>query len=173
MLAAIETIQYLGPARVAAVAGSRVKLEIFDERVWAVMALAAPYRPEIDDVVLAISQADACYVIGVIKGKGKTTLTVPGDLDICAPRGRIELSAANGVRLKSAEVSIVADRLEVLARSAFERFGEVTRWVKGAFQLRAGRVRTHIETEYDICAERILQRARKDVKIDGQKIHLG
>lgn len=33
MLAAIETMQYLGPARVASVAGNRVKLEIFDERV--------------------------------------------------------------------------------------------------------------------------------------------
>lgn len=137
------------------------------------MALAAPYRPEIDDVVLAISQDGACYVIGVIKGKGRTTMTVLGDLDICAPRGRIELSAANGVRLKSAEVTIVADRLEVLARSVFERFGEVTRWVKGAFQLRAGRVRTRVEEEYDVGADRILQRARHDVKIDGQKIHLG
>ena len=173
MFAAVETMTYLGPARVISATSERAKLEVFDERVWAVMTLAGPYQPEADDVVLTIAQAGAWYVIGVIKGKGKTTLTVPGDLEIRAPRGRIELSAAKGVRVKSVEVSIVADRLEVAARSAFERFGEATRWVKEAFQLRAGRVRTCVEEDYDLTADRILQRAEHDVRIDGSKIHLG
>ena len=173
MLAATLTMTYLGPAKVLAAAGNRARLEVLDEPIWAVLALASPYRPAAGDLVLAIAQAGAWYVIGVIEGQGKTMLSVPGDLEISAPRGRIEISAARGVRLKSAEVSLVADRLEVAARSVFERFGEATRWVKAAFQLRAGRMRTCVEQDYDLMADRIVQRAEHDVRIDGSKIHLG
>lgn len=68
------------------------------------------------------------------------TLTVPGDLALRAPRGRIQLAAADGVALKGPRVTITADRLEPLARSVVERFGRAARWVRETFQLRAGRL---------------------------------
>jgi Protein of unknown function (DUF3540) len=173
MLAAVETMSYLGPAKVLLSTPGRVKLHVFEDKVWAVMALAGPYQPAVGDTVLTIAQAGAWYVIGVIDGKGKSTLTVPGDLRIEAPQGRIELSAAKGIRVKSDEVSIVAGRWNVSARSAIERLGEATRWVKGAWQVRVGRMRTCVRDDYDLQAERILQRAEQDVRIDGSKINLG
>jgi hypothetical protein len=144
-----------------------------DEFVWAEVAISFPYQVTVGDTVLAVGQDGAWYVIGVIQGTGPTTLTVPGDLRLRAPRGGIELSAGKGVRIKSPRVKLVSGKLEVLAKNAFERFGHATRRVKDAFQLRAGRLRTRVESSYDLGAERILVHADDDVKIDGRKIHLG
>jgi Protein of unknown function (DUF3540) len=173
MLATLEATTYLGPARVLAAAGNRAKLELPDEHVWAIVAIGSPYQLAIDDEVLAIGQLGQWYVIGVIRGCGKTTLNVPGDLEIRAPHGEIALSAAKGVTVKSPTVTIAANKLELFARSVFERFNEATRWVKDVLQIRAGRVRTRVEAEYDLGAQRILAQADEDVRIDGSKIHLG
>ena len=173
MLATLEATTYLGPARVLTAAGNRAKIELPDEHVWATVALGTPYEPAADDVVLAIGQKGAWYVIGLIQGRGKTTLTVPGDLAIRAPHGSIELSATAGITVRSPEVNIAAGVLEIAAKSIFERFTSATRWVKETLQLRAGRVRTRVEGAYDLAADRIQEKAQRDVKIDGSKIHLG
>lgn len=173
MLPTVDTDNYLGPARVLATTRDRARLQLPDGPIWARIAMPGPYRLAADDVALAIAQAGQCYVVGVIEARGRTELTVPGDLHIRAPFGRIELSAAKGVQLKGADVSIVADRLEIAARSVLERFTRATRWVRETLQLRAGRVRTQVEGDHELVADRILQSAERDVRIDGRKIHLG
>lgn len=173
MLVTLEQTTYLGPARVLRVLGHRAQLELPDELVWATVALAYPYQPAPDDSVLAVGQAGTWYVIGVLRGTGTTTLTVPGDLALRAPRGAIELTAAKGVRIKSPVVEVLANKLEILARDVLERFESATRWVKEEFQLRTGQLRTRVESTYDLRAERILERAEGDVKIDGRQIDLG
>jgi hypothetical protein len=163
----------LTEAQVLQAAGNRVQLELPDELVWARSALASPYEIAVGDQVLAIGQQGTWYVIGVLRGSGKTTFVVPGDLAIQAPRGSVELAAAKGICIKSPDVSITAQRLELAARMVFESFVQATRWVKEAFQVRAGRMRARVESTYDVKAGRILERAEGDVKIDGRKIHLG
>lgn len=170
---ALEQHTYLGPARVGKAAGNRVQLVFPDQRVWALLAIAYPYQPVAGDTVLAISQDDAWYVIGVLKGSGKTSFTAPGDIEFRAPHGRIDLISAKGLRIRSPVVKIVSDKLELLAGSMYEKFDTARRWVKGAFQLRAGRVRTTVDGTYRVKAQRIVERAEDDVKIDGRKIHLG
>jgi hypothetical protein len=173
MLLALQEQTSLSPARVICVAGNRVQLEFPDERTWATVALAYPYQPAVGDSVLAIGQGDQWYVIGVLEGSGKTTITVPGDLAIRAPAGKIELAAGRGLKLKGPTVRIVAGKLEVVARSAFERFSQATLWVKETLKTRTRRMRTRVEGTFDLNAGRILERADGDVKIDGSKIHLG
>jgi hypothetical protein len=173
MLLELEHATHLGPARVLQTAGNRIQIELPDEIAWAVSALAFPYQPAVGDDVLTIGQAGSWYVIGVLRGTGKTTFTVPADLELRAPRGSIELVSAKEIRLKSPEVGITANKLSLLAQSVFESFVRATRWVKETFQLRAGRLRARVESTYDLKAERILERAEGDVKIDGRKIHLG
>jgi hypothetical protein len=173
LVAQWEQTTYLGPAQVLKAGGNRAQLELPDELVWATVALAFPYQLAVGDSVLVIGQEGAWYVIGVLRGTGKTTFNAPGDLEIRAPRGSIELTAAKGVRIKSPLVELLSGKLEVLAESVFERYEHATRWVKEAFQLRVGRLRTRVETTYDLKANRILQRAEDDVKIDGRKIDLG
>jgi hypothetical protein len=169
----LEATTFLGPAQVLKVAGNRAQLELPDELVWGTVALAFPYQVVVGDTVLAIGQGGDWYVIGVLRGSGKTTLTVPGDLAIRAPRGSLELDAAKGVRIKSPLVEIVSSKLKLVAKSIVERCEDATRRVKKAYQLRVGRLRTRVESTYDLKAERIVERAEEDVKIDGRKIDLG
>jgi hypothetical protein len=173
MLLELQQQTRLSPARVRRVAGQRLQLEMDDEWVWGVLALAYPYTPALDDRVLAIGQDGDWFVIGVLQGTGKTTLTVPGDLCLRAPSGAIELDAGREVKIKGPTVQINAAKLEMRARTVFERFTNVTRWVKETFQIRAGRLRARVEGTYDLKADRIIERADGDVKIDGREIKLG
>lgn len=170
---ALEQTTYLGPAEVVRVAPGKVQIDLPDDQPWAQLALALPYQPAIGDSLLVVGHEDNWYVIGVLRGAGKTCLTVPGDLELRAPQGRIEMSAAQGVIIRSPLVRLAADKLELAARSVFERFIEATRWVQNTFQLHAGKVRTRVEGTYRLQANRVVEHAQEDVKIDGQKIHLG
>ncbi len=170
---ALDQSTYLGPARVCQVAANQVRLEFPDELPWATLALAYPYQPAIGDTVLAAGRGQNWYVIGVLQGTGKTRLMVPGDFEIHAPRGRISLMAGKGVQVKGPEVKITAGKLELVARRVLENFTDATRWVKDTWNLRAGRARTEIESDYQVKARRIIERAEDDVRIDGDQIHLG
>src|SRR5438309_5374131 len=169
----LDQSTYLGPVRVRQIAGNRVQLEFPDESPWATLALASLYQPVVGDTVLAAGQGTSWYVIGVIQGTGKTTLMVPGDFEVLAPRGRISLIVGKGFQVKSPEVKITAARFELMAKRICEHFGDATRWVKNTFRIRAGRVRAEVEGDYQVKANRINQRADEDVRIDGNKIHLG
>lgn len=167
----LETATRLSPARVLAIAAGEVHLAFPDLSVRAKLALSSPYQPAVGDLVLAIGQEDTFYVIGVLQGSGKTVFASTGDIEF-RTRGRIDL-AAEDVTIRGPRVAIHADRLEVLARSVLERFVEAYRWVKGLFDLRSGRTRQRVDGTFHLSAIRLVQRAEKDVKIDGEKINLG
>lgn len=169
----VETGTFLGPARVTEVVGSSLRLAFEDRKVEAVLAVSYPYRPVVGDIVLAIGQDEAFYAIGVIQGNGTTEFVAPGPIVFHAPRGPIELLSTEGIRLRSREVEIHSERLEVNSRSILERCVDAFRWIRNAFQLRAGRVQEVVDGKYSLSAERISERADRDVKIDGEKIHLG
>ena len=178
MLAEIENSPvlvstFLGPAEVTAVELAQALVRLGDHQAWATMAIAPMYKPVVGDIVLVIGRESAYYVIGVIVGRGNTTMMVAGDLSLCAPRGQISLMAGKGVRIKSDEVEISAKKLSVYAEAVMERFTDVTRWVKNAFQIRAGRMRASVEGEYRVHADRINEYAKGAVNIDGEKINLG
>jgi hypothetical protein len=164
---------YLGPAMVLQPGVGRMKLRVDNREIWAVSGVCFPYQASAGDVVLTIQQSDEWYVIGVLKAVGATVFTVPGDLEIRAPRGRIAFVAGHEVEMRAAEVRVAAHRLELVAKTVLERFSDVTRWVSNTFQLRAARFRTRVDGTWNLKAERIVERADKDVKIDGEKIRLG
>lgn len=164
---------YLGPATVGRIARGRVLLAFPDQKAWATLALATPYQPTAGDVVLAISQGEHWYVIGVVSGKGLTSLSVPGDLDLRAPRGEIRLSAAQGVKIKSSLVSLTAEKLEVAAVTVTERFKRARRRVAETYTIAAGGIKAVAERTLRMKAKRVVQRAEQDVTIDGDKVKLG
>jgi hypothetical protein len=164
---------YLGPARIAKIDGDRVLLAFPDQHVWAVLAVAMPYQAALEDVVLAIGQDEAWYVIGVLKASGDTVLRVNGNLKLEAPNGKIELKSGEEISLMSVNVRVIADRLEVVARAVAEKFQTASRWVKELFHMRAGSVHAQVKETYRVQAGRIAERAAGDVHIDGKKIHLG
>ena len=164
---------YLGPARIVHIESDRVQLAFPDQHVRALLAIAFPYQPAVDDIVLAVGQDESWYVIGVLKANGDTVIRVPGNLKLEAPYGRIELKSAEEISLLSRNVRVVADRIDLLARALAEKFQTATRWVKELFHVRAGTMHSQVKETYRVQAERIVERAAGDVRIDGKKIHLG
>jgi hypothetical protein len=124
--------------------GRRVRVATDTGEVWA--GIASEHSPAPGDEVLTIGE-DEVFVIGVLRSEA--------------------------LRFEAERIEIRADRLELFARAAFERFVDAYRWVKGLFQLRAGRTRSVVQGMSVLHAERVVHTADKDVKIDGQKIYLG
>lgn len=131
---------------------------------------------------------------------GKTILTVPqGDLDLRAEN--IRLDAQNNIALNSPEFSLVAGKGDIMITDAqykgarfgatiaqtklflgklnstvgrlIEKAKNAYRQVDNLNQLKAGRMRTVVEGSYHLKSERIVEKAEKDVRIDGEKINLG
>jgi len=164
---------FLGPARVERIEGNRVLLVLHDQQVWAASAIGYPYQFQPDDEVLVIGQREDWYIIGVLAGHGKTSFHVPGNLQIHAPQGSIELIAAKGISMRSPSISIVAARLNLAAKKMSERYDQLKVWVKQNFDVVANRMTTKVDQSYRLSADKIVERAKGDVKIDGNKIHLG
>ena len=163
----------LSPACIVEVEDDRVLLSFPDREIWALMALAFPYQPVPGDLVLAIGQEDAWYVIGVLKGRGQSVFKALADLKLFAPNGKIELIAGEEVNIRSGTLLLAANRIEFLADTIHERFRNAYRWVQGIFHLRSRHAYTQVQETYRVKAGRIVQRADGDVHVDGRKIHLG
>ncbi|MFO1078564.1 MAG: DUF3540 domain-containing protein [Planctomycetota bacterium] len=164
---------FLGPARALDVDGARVLVALPAAKAWATVALAGGYRPVRGDVLLVIGRDDAFYVIGVIAGRGATSVIAHGDLELMAPNGRIALVARDGVELRTGVVRVVAKAFEAVVDAIRQRCKEASTVVAGVLRTKAGRAETEVE---DVCrtqAGRIVQHAQNDVSIDGEKIHLG
>jgi len=136
-------------------------------------------------------------------GSGKAYITMPGgDLAFDAPDGAIELNSANGIVVQSAgalQVSaphgdiklgearyegrrfeatlecakVVADRMETMARRIVEKAKNVYRMVESLNQVKAGRMRTLVDAEYQLNAGRAALKSDDDMRIDGERIYLG
>jgi hypothetical protein len=169
----LESKVYLGPARVTEVISGRLRLALPECEAWAILAIAYPYKPRVGDLVLTISQGKEYFVIGVLQGTGLITFTAPGDIQFHAPNGKIDLVSTKGISVRAPGVTIQATNLEFRAKTIIEKFVSAHRWIRETFQLRAGRIRTLVESSYRIRAEKIIERAKKTVHIDGEKIHLG
>lgn len=152
--------------------GTRVKLELPDEHLWARVAIASTYCLCRGDVVVCARQNEQAYVIGVLLATGPMTISAPGDLAIEA-RGNVTVRAGAGLKVQAAEAQINTERLEIFAGRLLERFETVTRWVKGLFSQRAERMHTTCEGEHRLRCERNVQRSSAETRIDGKTIHLG
>lgn len=170
---AAAEVPYLGPATVAAVSHDEVELELPAGRCTARIAMSQSYAPVVGDTVLAVNRDSEWFAIGLIRGTGTTTFTAPGDIELQAPHGRIELLARDGVFLRSDLVEIVATRIELTGKHLVERFHSVTQWVSESLHRRLGRLHTTVEGAYELRAGRITEIADEDVSIDGKTIHLG
>ena len=164
---------FLGAARVVRIDGPRLLLSANETQAWAANAVGYPYDFQPDDVVLAIAHHDEWYVIGVLQGSGKLTLRAPGDLRLLAPQGAIELVSAQGITLRSPQVSVVTLQWKLVARKISQRCEQARLWIKHSWDVVAQRMTARVEGGYRLRAGKIVQRAEGDVKIDGKKIHLG
>jgi hypothetical protein len=169
-----DTALYLGPAGVVRTLARRALVRLPDgaER-WADLALAFPYQPAADDLVLVAAQEDRAYVVGVLRGSGPATFAFPGDVTIASTDGRVRLRSAHGVEVEAPEVAIRGDEVGVEARTFRQRLECAYQWVKDLVQLRAGRQRTVVDGSIHQTAERTLIRSERETKVDGEQVLLG
>ena len=104
--------------------------------------------------------------------KGVSTGSATDDIEIHA-RGQVRISGDEGVKLAGPTVEVETEKLELIAREAFERFVDVYRMATGVAQNSAARIRTLVSGPYTLQAGNIVEHAEKDVCIDGRHINLG
>ena len=172
MTAVMNKASFLGPARALAVQDRRVLVALPLAKAWATLALQG-YQPAEGDLLLVIGQEDAFFVIGVIAGRGRTTLHAHGDLELHAPHGRIDLLARDGIALRGGPVQIVAKAFEAVVDTLKQRCKDLFVTVADTFRTHSRRQETEVDETQRTTAGRIVQRAQQDVTIDGEKIHLG
>ena len=177
---------YLGPAEVVTHGGGKpgfIEVRLLDgELTWARPALAQPYSPAEGDEVLVICQRPhEFYVIGVLRGRGVTTLEVPADLTLAAPNGTIRITAGRGVQvhgadsveLKTRHATIRALRVNLLATTLVQRLGNAYTWVTGLLQWKSRRTRTVTDEGWLVRAERAHVKTSGNTCINGKTVHLG
>jgi hypothetical protein len=177
--AGTEPVSIPGPARlgrgvVTAVSGAGVTVALDDGReVSATFALALPYAACEGDVLLVIGDEGESFVIGVIAGRGKTSLELPGSVALRAVGGQLDLSGDEGVQIRGPVVEVHADKLRTVARSVVETFSSL-------FQRVTDVLHVHARQEVSIVDEGSYQQAKTTaiqtedvVTINGKEIHLG
>lgn len=169
-----ETPPYLGPAVVTAVRPNEIEVRLKSGRVVAAaVALASPYDPALDDIVLVIGNEGGHYVIGVLHGKGRAVLEFDGDVDVRARGGVLRLSGDRGVEIASQEVSVQAGVLRVLAGAVVERFTSLRQRVAELWSVHAGQSHTVVDETSHAQARRATIVTEERMKINGREIYLG
>ncbi len=181
----IMTETYLGPATVLASNRTPSSIQIqlpSGETLQARLALSLPYEACEGDQVLVIAQeSDQAYVIGVLKGNGPTTITVPADLRLRAPNGGIELESAKDLVLQSGkrvsiegpDVDLRAGRLQIFSHRIIQKAREVYHWVSDLFQVKSGRARMRCDSTFHLKAHRTYLKGESEIALDGKKVYLG
>jgi hypothetical protein len=123
-------------------------------------------EPEVGDVVLlAVPGNDAGgYLLAVLERESsKTTLSVPGDLVLAAPRGRMSLRAGEGLELVSPkDLELRADEVRVQARSGRLFLDECAAIVRTMF---ASLTKvTHVGEVFELLVDRFTQRSKHSTR---------
>lgn len=161
----------LGPAVVTATQGAQVTVLRDGREVAAQNALAFPYTPRKGDVVLVIGEEQA-YIIGVLHAQGDMALHFPANVHLHA-RGAFQFTSAEAIELQAPVTKVAAGKFEVIARTLTETVHNAARWVKDLATFRAGRRKVQVDGVNIERAERHVLRAKKDVRVNGHRIHLG
>jgi hypothetical protein len=165
---------FLGPATVVEARPGLVLAARADGvYVEAQLALQLPYEAAAGDVVLVIAQEQESYVIGVLSGRGKTSLALPGDVALRAVDGALELSGDLGVTLRGPEVNVHADTLRRFARSAIDTVETLIQRIAGLVTLHAGQQHTVVEDGAYTQAKTAAIQTEGAVTINGKEILLG
>jgi hypothetical protein len=173
-LKSVATVSdYLGPGVVRVVRPHEVELERDDGAlVVAEMALAFPYRPAVGDVLLVVGKDRASYVIGVLRGAGRTTLALPGDVELRA-EGSLTLSGDRGVHVRGDEVTLTTPKLRVVAGAVSQTFTSLWQRVTSLLSVHAAETHTIVDGASVTRAKSATLLTEETATINGREIHLG
>ena len=174
--AALQVEDYLGPAEVVETTDEGVRARLPGRGgavVSATLALALPYAPVVGDLLLFIGKGEDFYAIGVLRGAGKTSLRLQGDVDLHAEGGALHLSADKGVRIQAPEVDIETGRLRTVASSVVQKCTTLYQRVSALLSVHAGQSHTVVDEASFSRAKSAAILTEETVTINGKQIHLG
>jgi hypothetical protein len=154
-----------GPTVTVALAGGA--------EVAATLALALPYAAVPGDVLLVVGDGAEHFVIGVVDGRGKTSLELRGDVSLRAVGGALDLSGDHGVSIRGPLVSLEAGDLRAVARSVVETFTSLFQRVSEALHVHAREQVTIVDEGAYTQAKTAAIQTEDTVTINGKEIHLG
>ncbi|MEM1185369.1 MAG: hypothetical protein AAGI53_10265 [Planctomycetota bacterium] len=162
------------PGRVDEVSGDRALLDFGgDLRAWADPAMAVRYTPVAGDELLAATDGDRFWIIGVIRGQGDVALTSLGDVEVRSLAGTLRLGGTDAVELETERLSVFASTIETVAKSVRETLGSFLQTVTGRRLTRAGSDYRVVEGISFERSERSHAVSTKETRIDGSTVHLG
>mgnify|MGYP002638151740 CR=1 FL=1 len=165
---------HLGPATIVAAETRVVEVRLEGGRtVSAELALAIPYVPAVDDVVLVLGKDDRYFVVGVMHGSGQTTLSFQGDVKLHASGGSVDIAADRGVRIRGRELSLEAMNLQVIADEATQKFNMLYQRVRGLWRSRSKNSETLVDEAAMTRAKTATILTEETMSINGKQIHLG
>ncbi|MCB0041755.1 MAG: DUF3540 domain-containing protein [Caldilinea sp.] len=165
---------YLGPAHVIEPGLREVRLRLEDGReITGELALALPYRAAEQDVVVVMGRGDRHYVVGLLHGQGKTSLSFRGDVELHAVGGRVAIHGDQGVHVSGDELTLEAQKLKVVADGLVQRFNSVVQQVRGLFSSRVERAHVVVDETAFAKTKSTTMLSDESVTINGEQIHLG
>jgi hypothetical protein len=174
-LAAVSAAELLvGPARVVEAGPSFALVEVAGRTgtLRADLAFSQPYEPAAGDLLVVVGSAEALYAVGVLRGNGRTTLAVEGDLDVVAT-GSVRIAGRKGVAIEGEDVVVEAGKLEIAARSAVEVLGSLVQRVTGLFSQQARDVHVQAEQSVVTRGKNATILTEDDVVVNGKQLWLG
>lgn len=168
-----DPASYLGPAVLEHGSSPGLWARLEDGRqVEVELALAFPYEPSVDDVLLVIGQSDSYFGIGILSGAGNQRLAFPADTEIHA-EGTLNLRGGEGVTVEAPQVTLRGEVLRTFAETITERSQTAFHWVKDMLTVRAGESRRTVQGEDYTQCERSVTLSEGMVKVDGHSVQLG
>ncbi|MEZ6037390.1 MAG: DUF3540 domain-containing protein [Planctomycetota bacterium] len=167
---------YLGAATVIAADAHRPRVRLVGApplEVVATTAFTFPYQPEVGDTLLVLGEGAEYHAVGVIAGRRPHALVFPGAATVRAVNGKLTLASDQAVELRAPRVTLRTGLLRTIADRVVEKSGELRRWVRGVFALRAGSSRRLVDGLDSTRCENSTTLAKHTVTIDGDHLNLG
>ena len=170
---------YLGAARAVRVERGSLLVALEEEAVArgtlvrATPALAFPYQPAVGDQLLVIGDAHAFYVIGVLSGRGQSSLEGPRGVSLRAEGGALHLVGDRGVRVSGSRIHVEAERWRKLAATALLTLGQRVTHVRDLQEVEAGDVDELSQSRWVLQARRVLLKALTNARIKSTTVRVG
>lgn len=165
--------RYLGSATVTRSVGDRIEVtcDELGDGVVAKSALAFPYQPVRGDELLVIGDRGACFIIGVLEGRGRPRLE--GERVSVRAGGTLRLSGGRGVSLTASTAQLAADRDVVLqSHHAIKESARLCQRILDTVETLSRDYDQVIADGWVHHARRITAKVKKTFYINGGRIHL-
>ncbi|MEE9429804.1 MAG: DUF3540 domain-containing protein [Melioribacteraceae bacterium] len=115
--------------------------------------------------------------LSAISLKHKKMKLNSSDIDINSKRSKIQIDKTkyfgNQFDGRIKNVKLIVSKIESIANTVIQKAENIYSSVKGLSQLKTGRMRTIVESAYNLKGKKIFIKSEEDFKVKAEKIHLG